>query len=136
MSMMNANNSIREPFTLETGIEIDGAVHRTGTLRPATLPDTYLAASLVAVPEDVSSSTQSRIAYQMALDDAQILAQIASLGELDPPPLARLIEIIDPDDMPELRAAADRAKKKRLALKGASSTAATPRSSLSAPASV
>lgn len=102
-------STLRESCTLELGVL--GAL--VAVLRPATLADIYAAAAAVPVPDAVGTDKAANVAYQMAIDDAQVLLQIESLGELESvPTVAELVEVIDPDDMALLRAAADRLKKK------------------------
>jgi len=108
--------AIREVAHLETGIPIGPAVYFEAILRPATLADTYRATELVPVPDDLESP-QSRVAYQMRIDDAVVLCQIEALGELDGdevPGPGVLAEQLEPDDMALLRGAAARVKKKLL----------------------
>lgn len=106
-------DTLLESGELEIGVAIGELVHRDFALRPATLADTYVAAAAVAVPDDLSSDQAARVAYQMAIDDALVLCQLASLGRADPVPgVAALVAAIDPDDMAILREAAARLKKK------------------------
>lgn len=106
-------SNVTETVPLDLGIVVAGIHHLDAELRAARLADIYSAAAAVAVPSDISTDESARIAYQMAVDDAQVLAQIAKLGDLDPlPSLQVLIAEIDPDDMALLRAAAERLKKK------------------------
>lgn len=106
-------NTLRENGELDLGILIDGVVHRTFTVRPATLADTYRAAEVVPVPVNTDDSKAAMIAYQMAVDDAQTLCQLVSLGSLSPlPSPPEIAAQIDPDDMTILRQATARVKKK------------------------
>lgn len=109
-------DSITESGTLEYGVEIDGVVHREFTLRPAMLADSYQAALQVPVPDKLDDATH-RVAYQMAIDDAMVLTQLTQLGTLPcVPPPAELAKLLDPDDMVQLRVAAEAVKKKRRGL--------------------
>ncbi|MES2237601.1 MAG: hypothetical protein V4500_07615 [Pseudomonadota bacterium] len=129
---------ITESGALDVGISVVGsdAVHTTFTLRPARLADTYRATACVAVPDDIATSAPARVAYQMAIDDAITLYQLVTLGDLaEIPPPRLLTELLDPDDMGILRAAADRLKKKSKALKSALLPSASPSASSSVQAS-
>lgn len=129
---------ITESGTLDVGISVIGsdAVHTAFTLRPARLADTYRATACVAVPDDIATSTPARVAYQMAIDDAVILCQLVGLGDLaEIPPPRLLTELLDPDDMGILRAAADQLKKKSRESKSASPPSASPSASSSGPVS-
>lgn len=116
---------------MDCGVVIDGVVHRRFTLRAATLADVYRAAETVAVPEAMQAEQSARIAYQIAVDDAQVLGQLVALGELDPVPSpAALAAEIEPDDMALLRIAAAEVKKKLRASRASlPSTAASKRPS-------
>ena len=106
--------AIREVAHLETGIPIGPAVYFEAILRPATLADTYRATEAVPVPDDLTHQA-ARIAYQVQVDDALVLCQIEALGPLEGAELpgpAELAQVIDPDDMALLRAAAAAVKKK------------------------
>ena len=106
--------AIREVAHLETGIPIGPAVYFEAILRPATLADTYRATEAVPVPDDLTHQA-ARIAYQVQVDDALVLCQIEALGPLEGAELpgpAELAQVIDPDDMAVLRAAAAAVKKK------------------------
>lgn len=106
---------------LLVGIEIAGRVARAATLRQARLADAYAAAEAVEVPADLAENTPARVAYQMAVDDAQILAQVCKLEGLPAvPALRELIQAIDPDDMGLLRAGAAELKKKLIDSRSAS----------------
>jgi len=104
---------VTEKVDLDLGVVVGEACHTRAVLRAARLADTYAAAGAVAVPDDLKGNVAASIAYQMAVDDAQVLAQVVELGSLDPvPSIEALIEAIDPDDMALLRAGAARLKKK------------------------
>jgi hypothetical protein len=106
-------STIRETGCLDLGVLVGGAIHRAFVLRPATLADAYRAAETVPVPLDLESDRAAQVAYQMAVDDAQVLCQVVELGTLSPlPPPAQLVALIDPDDMAILRQAASAVKKK------------------------
>lgn len=129
---------ITESGTLDAGISVAGseAVHTAFTLRPARLADTYRATACVAVPDDIATSSSAQVAYQMAIDDAITLCQIVALGDLAEIPSPRqLTELLDPDDMGILRAAAERLKKKSRQPKSASAPCASPSAPSSAPVS-
>lgn len=127
---------LREHGELDLGVEAGGVVHREFVLRPARLADTYLAAAAVPVPDDVGTSQAARVAYQMAIDDAQVLCQLTQLGTLAPvPPVHELAAWIDPDDMAILRQAAVELKKKLRASRLSSPPIDAPNTSSSAPAS-
>lgn len=135
--------ALRERFSLAFGVELDGERWMAGELRPATLADAYAAAAAVAVPDDLAKNPAAGVAYQMAIDDAQILAQVVCLSDADGSAsdqrigglaLADLIATIDPDDMAIVRLAAANLKKKRLALKRGSPPGESPSAPSSAPA--
>lgn len=129
---------ITESGALDAGISVidSDAVHTAFTLRPARLADTYRATACVAVPDDIATSAPARVAYQMAIDDAVVLCQLVTLGDLaEIPPPRLLTELLDPDDMGILRAAADRLKKKSKELKSSSLPSASPSASSSVQAS-
>jgi len=129
-------STIREEGTLECGIVIDGVAHTRFILRPATLADTYRAAESVSVPANVAEDQAARVAYQMAIDDAQILCQIESLGDLKTVPTPQVLAAeLDPDDMTILRVAAVSVKKKLRQSRAALVTSDAPSASSSAPAS-
>ena len=133
---MNTVNSIRESGELELGVLVDGVVHRVFTVRPATLADTYRAAESVAVPDNLVDDQAARVAYQMAVDDAQILCQLERLGGLPSVPSPRaLASELDPDDMAILRKAADSVKKKLHESRQNLPLTGEPNTSSSAPAS-
>lgn len=131
-------DAIRESGELDLGVVIGGVLHRAFTVRPATLADTYRGAEAVAIPPDLDKPENgpARVAYQMAVDDAQILCQLESLGDLSPAPSAQALAAeLDPDDMALLRKAAASVKKKlRLSRWGLPHTDA-PNTSSFAPAS-
>lgn len=129
-------NQITEEGELDFGVGFDGEMHCAFTLRPATLADTYAATAAVPVPDGVSDNPAARVAYQMAIDDAQILCQLIQLGTLDPvPSVQALVATVDPDDMAILRVAAISLKKKLRQPKNASHPIDAPSTSSSAPAS-
>lgn len=106
-------STLREQGELDIGLLVGASVYRGFTLRPATLADTYAAAAAVPVPDDLGSDKSANVAYQMAIEDAQILCQIERLGDLDPVPgIAALVAGLDPDDMAILRQHAALLKKK------------------------
>ncbi|TXG76835.1 MAG: hypothetical protein E6R11_07400 [Rhodocyclaceae bacterium] len=129
-------SGITEHGRLVFGVEVDGVVHHDFVLRPATLEDEYQAIELIPIPEGAADSPTLNIAYQMRVDDASLLAQLLSLGTLEPAPLpATLLELIDPDDMAVLRVAASALKKKRLQSRIASTPSDSSKPPLSGPAS-
>lgn len=106
-------SSVTETVDLDFGIIINGDCYCSLVLRAARLSDIYAAAAAVEVPDGLQDMEPVRVAYQMEVDDAQVLAQIAQLGDLDPlPSIKELVATIDPDDMTLLRAGAARLKKK------------------------
>lgn len=120
--------------SLSLGVLVAGALHRAFELRPATLADTYRAAEAVPVPADLAVNQATRVAYQMAIDDAVILCQLTRLGTLDPiPPPAALAAELDPDDMAELRQAAADVKKNLRESRSGLPTSVAPSLSSSAP---
>lgn len=126
-------STIRETCLLELGFQ--GAT--VAVLRPASLADVYAAAAAVPVPDSLGEDKAVNVAYQMAIEDAQVLYQIESLGALDPVPgVADLVAALDPDDMALLRKAADRLKKKLRQSKRDSSPIDAQNTSSSEPASV
>ena len=126
-------STIRETCLLELGFQ--GAT--VAVLRPASLADVYAAAAAVPVPDSLGEDKAANVAYQMAIEDAQVLCQIESLGALDPVPgVADLVAALDPDDMALLRQAADRLKKKLRPSKPGFPPIVEPSMSSSAPASV
>lgn len=127
---------IREQGMLDVGVQIGESVFRSFTLRPATLADTYAAAAAVAVPDGLGDDKSANVAYQMAIDDAQILSQVAQLGELDPlPSIQELVAAVDPDDMAILRLHASMLKKKLRQSRPGLPPIVEPNTSSSAPAS-
>lgn len=128
------SSQIRETGELELGVLVGDVIHRAFSVRPATLADAYRAAEVVKVPADLSENTSARVAYQMAIDDAQILCQVDALGTLDPVPSpSALFAEIDPDDMAILRQAAADVKKKWRQSRQSLPPGAAPSISLSAP---
>ena len=106
-------STLRECGELEVGVLVGELLARSFTLRPATLADTYAAAAAVPVPDNLGGDNAANVAYQMAIEDAQILCQIEALGDLDPvPDIPALVAAIDPDDMAVLRQHAAALKKK------------------------
>lgn len=90
----------------------------TVVLRPGRLSDLYRAMSLVPVPDETIQDDDHRltpcgVAYQSAVDDMQVLCQIASMGGQPVPDLVELADDLSPDDMAELRQAAGQLKKKK-----------------------
>lgn len=127
---------LTETVDLDVGIVVDGVCHQRAVLRVARLSDVYAGAAAVAVPDGVKESDSARVAYQMAVDDGQILAQVVELGSLYPAPAIEvLMARIDPDDMELLRKGAVRLKKKLLQLRSNSPTTAEPNTSSCEPAS-
>jgi len=129
--------AIREVVTLSAGIVVGDRTLFDVVLRPALLTDTYRATELVPVPDDLESP-QSRVAYQMRIDDAVVLCQIEALGELEGdevPGPGVLAQVIDPDDMAVLRAAAAAVKKKLQQSRRSLPTLGAPSASSSAAAS-
>lgn len=105
--------NVREEGELELGLLVSGVAHCRFVLRPATLKDTYRAAALVPVPDNLGDDSAAKVAYQMAIDDAMVLCQVETLGTLPETPSPQaLLAGIDPDDMDLLRQAAARLKKK------------------------
>lgn len=110
------------------------------TLRPATLADTYAAAGAVPVPDALgddnpASAKSANIAYQMAVEDANVLSQIERLGELATvPDIPTLVAGLDPDDMAVLRQAAALLKKRLRPSKPGLPPTGEPNTSSSAPA--
>ena len=126
-------STLREICSLELGVL--GAM--VAVLRPATLADVYAAAAAVSVPDAVGTDKAANVAYQMAIDDAQVLCQIERLGELgELPGIPALVAAIDPDDMALLRAGAERLKKKLRQSKPGSPPGDAPSTSSSGPASI
>ena len=129
-------NAIYESGELELGVLVDGVVHRVFTVRPATLADSYLAAASVPVPANLADDQAARVAYQMAVDDAQILCQLDRLGALSPVPSPQALAAeLDPDDMAILRQAAANVKKKLQQSRSSLPLTGEPNTSSSAPAS-
>ena len=130
-------DAIRESGELDLGVMIGGVLCRAFIVRPATLADTYRAAEAVAIPPGLGEpeNESARVAYQMAIDDAQILCQIESLGDLVsvPSPQALAAEL-DPDDMAVLRKAAASVKKKLRQSRSSSPLTAAPNTCSSEPA--
>lgn len=127
---------LTESVDLDVGVVVDGVCHCRAVIRVACLSDIYAGASSVAVPEDLQENPGRRVAYQMAIDDAQVLAQVVQLGGLDPAPsIEMLIAKLDPDDMELLRAGARRLKKKLQQSRASSPITGEPNTSSSAPAS-
>lgn len=126
---------LTEAVDLEVGIVVDGVCHHRAVIRVARLSDVYTGAAAVVVPEDLLDPGR-RVAYQMAVDDAQVLAQVVELGSLDPAPsIEVLIAEIDPDDMELLRVGAKRLKKKLQQLRASSPTTGERNTSSSEPVS-
>lgn len=128
--------AITECCPLVVGLDFGDQVAMAATLRAARLQDAYDAVLVVPVPEDMGANAPARVAYQMAIDDAEVLAQIESLeGIATLPSLQELIAVVDPDDMALLKAAAKALKKKRIASRSASPASAASKPASSAPAS-
>ena len=127
---------VREDVELEFGILVGEAAHCRVVLRPATLKDTYRAAALVPVPDNLGDDSAAKVAYQMAIDDALVLCQVETVGTMPEPPSPQaLLAGIDPDDMDRLRQAAAQLKKKWRESRKASPLIAVPSASSSPPAS-
>lgn len=127
-------NKVTEQGKLLVGVALNGELHSDFELRPATLADTYKAAAAVPVPDSLTVNPASRVAYQMAVDDAVIMFQLTRLGTLSPMPAPpALAAEIDPDDMAILRQAAEDVKKKLHVSRSNLSATAAPSSSSSAP---
>lgn len=104
---------LREEGELELGVLVGESVFRRFRLRPATLVDTYAAAAAVPIPDKLGDDAAANVAYQMAVDDAQILCQVEQLGDLAVvPDIPALVAALDPDDMAILRRHAAALKKK------------------------
>lgn len=143
--------SLTERCVLVVGISVGAAVANEAVLRPPRLQDAYDAAMVVPVPaDDMEKNPGARVAYQMAIDDAEVLAQVQSLyAPLPPPPegqaqdadhmvappLAELIASIDPDDMALIKEAARRLKKKLIASRSGSPPSGKSKPDSSPPAS-
>lgn len=128
-------NKVTEQGKLLIGVMLNGELHSDFELRPATLVDTYKAAAAVPVPDALTGNAASRVAYQMAVDDAVIMFQLTRLGTLSPVPAPpTLATEIDPDDMAILRQAAEDVKKKLRVSRSNLPTIAAPSLSSSAPA--
>jgi hypothetical protein len=144
---------LTERCPLVVGIGVGGAVATAAVLRLPRLQDAYDAALVVPVPDDMEKNAGARVAYQMAIDDAEVLAQIQLLeAPLPPlqageeallknadlmvvPPLAELIASIDPDDMALIKGAAKRLKKKLIASRSGSPPSGESKPDSSPPAS-
>lgn len=90
----------------------------TVVLRPGRLSDLYRAMSLVPVPDETIQTDDQRltshgVAYQSAVDDMQVICQIASVNGQPVTDLVALADDLSPDDMAELRQAAGQLKKKK-----------------------
>lgn len=130
-------SNIRESGELEVGVLVGDSVFRSFTLRPATLADSYAAAAAVPVPDNLGADKSANVAYQMAIEDAQILCQLEQLGDLDPvPDIPALVESLDPDDMVVLRHHAALLKKKLRLSRPGLPPIVEPNTSSSEPASV
>lgn len=114
--------SLTETVTLpDMGVEL--------LLRPARLADTYRAMELVDIPvaptRDGERVTPAGLAYQMAVDDMQVLCQVLT-GDGEPLADERTFaDELSPDDMAALRIAAEALKKKRNALKSSAASGAS-----------
>lgn len=144
---------LTERCVLVVGIGLGDAVATAAILRLPRLQDAYDAAMVVPVPADMEKNSGAFVAYQMAIDDAEVLAQIQLLeAPLPPlrageenqakhadlmvtPPLAELIATIDPEDMALLKASARALKKKLIALRSGSPASAESKPDSSPPAS-
>lgn len=103
---------VTEPVELQYGLAPWSATAKKVVLRQAVLQDVYEAIGVVDVPGD-DASAGNRIAYQMAIEDAQVLAQVDTIDGAEPPPLSVLRTLLHPDDMALLRVAAEGIKKKQ-----------------------
>lgn len=129
-------DAVTEVCDLEVGVVVAGVAHTRVVLRRARLADAYAAAAAVDIPEDIGTNRLQSVAYQLAVDDAEVLSQIEQLGNLDPlPSIQSLVAEIDPDDMALLRGAAARLKKKLRLSKSGSLPIDVPSSSSSEPVS-
>lgn len=129
------SSAIVHEGTLDVGIEIAGKVHKAFRIRPAALTDHYRATAAVPPVEDLTNLAQ-RAAYIMAVDDAVILSQLEALGDLaELPSITELAGLIDPDDMQQLRGAAEDVKKKLKASRSGSAPGAESSSPSSVPGS-
>lgn len=104
-------NLVTETVELQYGLAPWSATAKVVVMRQATLQDVYEAVAAVDMPEDMTGGR--RIAYQMRIDDAQLLAQIDSIDGAEPPPLERLAQLLHPDDMTLIRNAGEVIKKKQ-----------------------
>jgi hypothetical protein len=104
-------NLVTETVELQYGLAPWSATAKLCVLRQARLQDVYAAVAAVEMPDDMAGA--ARIAYQMAIDDAQLLAQIDSVDGTEPPAVSLLAQLIHPDDMSALRIAAESVKKKQ-----------------------
>lgn len=102
---------VTETVELQYGLAPWSATAKTVVMRQATLQDVYEAVAVVDMPDDMTGGR--RIAYQMRIDDAQLLAQIDSIDGVEPPELALLVELVHPDDMTLIRNAGEAIKKKQ-----------------------
>ncbi len=139
-------SALVETDTLVYGVEVKGIRHLSFVLRPPKLADTYLATSVTVIPDDMGSNEKGKVftpeqlrnqlAYQAAIVDAMLLAQIVELGDLDPvPSLEVLVDAVHPDDMEILRAAAETLKKRCLPSSSNLPTSAKSKSDSSEPVS-
>lgn len=103
---------ITEEVPLQYGLAPWSATAKTVVLRQARLQDVYVAVAAVEMPDD-DATGPVRIAYQMAIEDAQVLAQVDTIDGAEPPALSRLRTLLHPDDMALLRIAAEGIKKKQ-----------------------
>lgn len=103
---------VTETVELQYGLAPWSATAKTVVMRQAVLQDVYEAIGVVDVPGD-DASAGNRIAYQMAIEDAQVLAQIDTIDGAEPPALSVLRTLLHPDDMALLRVAAEGIKKKQ-----------------------
>ena len=103
---------ITEEVPLQYGLAPWSATAKTVVLRQARLQDVYVAVSAVDLPDETAMGPV-RVGYQMAIEDAQVLAQIDRIDGNEPPEVRLLAQLIHPDDMASLRLAAELIKKKQ-----------------------
>lgn len=120
---------LTERCPLVVGLPVGDRLAVEAVLRQAKLSDAYTATLVVDLPDaDLQADVRARMAYQMAIDDAELLARVVELadeqGAIPVPGLEALLATIDPEDMACLRAGAERLKKKRRGSKPASDPSA------------
>ncbi|MDB5802263.1 MAG: hypothetical protein JWL63_3202 [Rhodocyclales bacterium] len=137
------SEALIETGLLDVGINVGGVVHRHFSLRVAKLSDAYVATAAVLIPDNLGSVMQpgqavppeyaaARLAYEMQISDAMLLAQLIELGDLNPvPSIQVLMESLDPEDAEIVREKAKVLKKRRK-----ESSASSPASDTSKPSSL